>query len=331
LHKSKNVAVFAIFDSYYMRVSSMQLSPRLVKTIKTLIKVGVSSLAIWYLATKIDTKTLLSTARSTNYWLIGAAIIAYVASQFIAALRLNTLFKHLPLKIESTNNIKLYWMGLFYNIFLPGGVGGDGYKVFLIHKYIKTPTKRLIGAILADRLSGLSVILVYLLALVYFINYELPYQGWFWALIPTVGVGYFLFLYIFNRPLTAAFWKVNAWSLLIQGLQVVSAMLILKAMGAKVVGHRDDFIFLFLLSAITASVPITLGGIGARELTLLKGAEILNLNANHAVALSLIFYLISVVVALPGIIYTFAPGKLLIVKQASAACAEQPKATTTNT
>ena len=164
---------------------------------------------------------------------------------------------------------------------------------------------------LTDRLSGLSVILIYLLALVYFINYDLPYQGWFWILIPSVGIGYYLFIYLFNRSLTPTFWRVNGWSFLIQGMQVVAAMLILEAMGAKVVGHRDDFIFLFLLSAITASVPITLGGIGARELTLLKGAELLGLNANHAVALSLLFYITSVLVALPGIFYTLVPSKLL--------------------
>lgn len=295
----------------------MQISPRWIKYLQTALKVAVSSLAIWYLATKINLSSLWETAQTTNGWLLLAAIGAYVISQIMAAMRLNLLFQYLPLKINQINNIKLYWMGLFYNIFLPGGVGGDGYKVFLINKHCKTPAKKLIGAMLTDRLSGLSVILIYLLALVYFINYDLPYQGWFWILIPSVAIGYYLFIYLFNRSLTPTYWKVNGWSFLIQGMQVVAAILILEAMGAKVVGHRDDFIFLFLLSAITASVPITLGGIGARELTLLKGAELLGLNANHAVALSLLFYIISVLVALPGIFYTLAPSKLLTTQEVS--------------
>lgn len=289
----------------------MQISPKFIKYLKIILKITVSSVALWYLYTKIDLVEFWNTTKTANIWILIAAMGVYAISQLMAAMRLNILFRYLPLEIGVFNNIKLYWMGLFYNFFLPGGVGGDGYKVFLINKYRHVPVKKLIGAILADRLSGLSVIFIYLLALVYFINYTIPYQGWFWVLIPTVGIGYYLFLRIFNRPLTVTYWRVNGWSFLIQGMQILAAVLILEAMGARVIGHRDDFIFLFLLSAITASVPITLGGIGARELTLLQGAELLGLNANHAVALSLLFYFISVVVALPGIIYTFSPADLL--------------------
>jgi uncharacterized membrane protein YbhN (UPF0104 family) len=292
-------------------MGSFKIHPTVAKYLKLVLKIAFSGAALYFVASKTDLHSLWLTINKSNGWLLLLAVGIYVASQIVSAFRLDTLFKCLPLRIGTLNNIKLYWLGLFYNIFLPGGVGGDGFKVYLINKYRHTPVRKLVGVVLSDRVSGLSVILVYLLGLVHFINYQLPYQGWLWALIPTVGLVYYLFLYLFNRSLTPSYWKVAAWSFIVQGLQVLTAILIIEAIGAGVIGHRDDFIFLFLLSAITASVPITLGGIGARELTLLTGAEMLGLDQNHAVALSLIFYVISVVVALPGLIYTFAPAPLV--------------------
>jgi hypothetical protein len=286
---------------------------KLQKHLKLFLKVSISLVALWYVISNIENPhELWATIASSNAWLLIAAMLVYVVSQVFASYRLNELLRCLPLKISQTSNLKLYWLGLFYNLFLPGGVGGDGYKVYLLNKYHRLSVRKLIGAILSDRISGLSVILVYLFALIYFINYSLPYQGWFWLLIPTVSFGYFLFLRLFNPDLVKSFWTVSGFSLLVQGLQMLAAILILEALGAKVVGHRDDFIFLFLLSAITASIPITLGGIGARELTLLKGAELLGLNQNHAVALSLLFYAISLTVAIPGFIYTLKPEKIVM-------------------
>ena len=196
---------------------------------------------------------------------------------------------------------------MFYNFFLPGGVGGDGYKVFFVNKYYKTPVKSLLAAIFADRLSGLSVILVYLLALVYYIEYSFPYQGFLFLLIPLVSGGFYLFLYIFGRRLTKAFWQVSGYSLVVQGLQMVTAIFILMSMDAITAEQTHDYLFLFLLSSIASAVPITLGGIGAREMTFAIGSQYLGTNQEYAVALSLLFYLISLLSSLPGIIYTIKP------------------------
>jgi len=51
-----------------------------------------------------------------------------------------------------------YYIGMFYNLFLPGSVGGDAYKVFLLHEQGVGRTKPLILATLLDRLSGLAML-----------------------------------------------------------------------------------------------------------------------------------------------------------------------------
>ncbi|TAJ13801.1 UPF0104 family protein [Marinilabiliaceae bacterium JC017] len=281
------------------------------KLLKLLIKILFSAAALYYVIYKNDFNEILNAIKGVNPLFLVLALLIYILSQVVSSFRLNSLFRALPLKLEHWANIKLYWLGMFYNFFLPGGVGGDGYKVYLLRKHFKVSVKKLLTAILADRLSGLSIILVYLLGLVYYIDYELPYQGWFFLLIPVVSAGYFVFLWIFNKSLTKAFWQVSVWSLVIQGLQMVAVICILEAMGASMAGKWDNYLFLFLLSSIAAAVPITLGGIGAREMTFAVGATYLGINEEYAIALSLMFYFLSLISSIPGIYYSIRTDAIL--------------------
>lgn len=288
----------------------MALSKKQKDIIKLILKVIFSSVAIYYIVSKLDLSQVGHLIVKVNPWYVLAATLLYALSQLLSSFRLNSLFKAIELNISNKSNIRLYWLGMFYNFFLPGGVGGDGYKVFYLHKRFKTPVKQLLGAVLADRVSGLSIILVYVLGLVYFIEYELPLKGWLFLLIPFVSLGFYLFLWLFNKKLTKAFGKVSAWSLLVQGLQMVAVMCLLKGLGADVDGYWDDYMFLFFLSTIASAVPITLGGIGAREFTFYQGAILLGTSQEQAVAISVLFYLDSLAVSLPGLYYAIFSNKI---------------------
>lgn len=279
--------------------------------LKLILKITFSALAICYVFSKLDLSAIGTAIFRANPWWLMGALLVYVSSQLVSAFRLSSLFGAMNLHISHKTNIRLYWLGMFYNFFLPGGVGGDGYKVFFINKYFKTPVKSLLAAIFADRLSGLSVILVYLLALVYYIEYSFPYQGFLFLLIPLVSGGYYLFLYIFGRRMTKAFWQVSGYSLAVQGLQMITAIFILMSMDAITAQQTHDYLFLFLLSSIASAVPLTLGGIGAREMTFAIGSQYLGTNQEYAVALSLLFYLISLASSLPGIVYSLKPALML--------------------
>ena len=283
----------------------MPVSKKVQNYLKVVLKVLFSGAAIWYVTQKIDFAEVWGAIKNAETFYLIVAFVLYVLAVLFSTYRLNAIFAALPLKIKNWTNIKLYWMGLFYNFFLPGGVGGDGYKVFLLNKYFGVKVKKLLTAVLAERVSGLSIILIYILALVYYINYDIPFKGWFFLLIPIVSAGYYVFLWIINRPLTKVFWKVTLWSLLIQGIQMLVVVSILKGMGAGINGQWGNYLFLFFLSTIAAAIPITLGGIGAREMTYAVGAQYLGIDQGHAVALSLIFYFISLISSIPGLFYSF--------------------------
>ncbi len=289
----------------------MKKQSKAIKYLKLAAKILLSGVILWYVASKIDVVQIGSAMKRASFGWLLLALLIYSASQVAAAFRLNTLFRLIPIHISQFSNVKLYWLGLFYNLFLPGGVGGDGFKIYILNHYLKVPVKRSLGAIFADRLSGLTIIVTFLLILVHFIDYSIPYKSVFLLAIPLPLIGLYIILKWIIPLFIRAFSAISIWSVLVQGIQMLTAVCILYALGIENSGDYDDYLFLFFLSAIMASVPITLGGIGAREFTFLMGAEYLNLQQDLAVALSLLFFLVSAVSALPGIWYAIRPRGVL--------------------
>ncbi|MBZ4676905.1 MAG: lysylphosphatidylglycerol synthetase [Anaerophaga sp.] len=283
-----------------------------IKTIKLIAKIFISAGILWYITSKIDIEEIGKSIARANILLLLVALLIYVVSQVAAAFRLNTLFRLMPVNISEKTNIKLYWLGLFYNLFLPGGVGGDGFKVYMLNHYLKVPVKRSLGAIFADRLSGLTIIVTFILVLLHFVDYSFPYKLWLYFAIPVPLIAFYFFLKWVLPLFRKAFVYISLWSVLVQGFQMLAAVSILYALGVENSGSYDDYLFLFFLSAIMASIPVTLGGIGAREFTFLMGAEYLHLQQDLAVALSLLFFSVSAVSALPGLWYTIKPRKILV-------------------
>jgi hypothetical protein len=63
-----------------------------------------------------------------------------------------------------------------------------------------------------------------------------------------------------------------------------------------------EYLLIFLISSIAAMLPISIGGIGIREMVFLKISDYLFLDQKVAVAISLTFYLITVFASSFGII-----------------------------
>ncbi len=279
--------------------------------IKFLLKLLISFVALYYVISRIDFSEIRDMLLTADIYILLLALFVYSLSQLASAHRLRKLFLLLPVSIRSIENIKLYWLGLFYNLFLPGGVGGDGFKVWFVKKHYNIGIKRVVGALLSDRVSGLVVILMMLLIIVPILDYPIPYNQYFWYFLPLAPLSFFLFLHLFNRSLKPAFVSVYFWAVIVQLLQMLAAIIILHSINADLKGNYEEYIFLFFLSAIAGSLPLTLGGIGARELVFFEGAHYLGIDAGSAVFLSLLFYAISVITSLPGLLYTFKPSLIL--------------------
>ena len=274
------------------------------KTLKLLLKLTLTGLAVFLVFRKIDTNELGLILKSASPIWLFCAFLLFVLSKVFTALRLNLYFKNIGLQISEKKNIILYGIGMFYNLFLPGGIGGDGYKVYLLNKHFKTPVKQLVQASLLDRLGGLVAIIFILLGLLLFVDIDI-------SLVPAVPISTISFIlllitypvfFLINKLIfskfTPSFLVANLHSICGQVAQMVAAYFILMALGIneKILEYQ----FVFLLSSIVAVLPLTIGGVGARELVFIYSHEYFGIDKNVAVAFSLIFFLISAVTSLIG-------------------------------
>lgn len=272
--------------------------------LKTLLKLFLTGLALYLVFRKIDTNQLLELVKTINWiWLV-PAILLFVLSKVATAVRLNQYFKNIGLFLSEKLNFRLYLVGMFYNLFLPGGIGGDGYKVYLLNKEFKTPVKKLLQAALLDRLGGLVAIVFLLFGLFLIVDVELEFlESSLWnslmigGLILTIPAFWLIQKFVF-KDFLPSFWSANAWSFSGQVAQLVCAWFILMALGIneKIMAYQ----LVFLLSSIVAVLPLTIGGVGARELVFVYAYQYAGIEETAAVAFSLIFFLITAGVSLMG-------------------------------
>ncbi len=274
------------------------------KAAGTALKILLSIAALLFVFSKINIKQILEVAKHADFLLLLLALCLFIISKTIASLRLNRFFRQIDIFLSDLNNLKLYLLGMFYNIFLPGGIGGDGYKIYLLQKLFKIPTKKIFWSVFIDRLSGVLALFVLAMLLAGFISFPLSFNHIYisWLLIPFSVISFFIVIKLFFPYFKNIFITINFLSLLVQIFQILCAFLILRAIGEQ--ESEIEYLFLFLISSIVAMLPLTIGGAGSREITFLFGAELLNLNENTSITLSLIFYFITLFTSFWGIIYS---------------------------
>jgi hypothetical protein len=268
---------------------------------KTLLKFLVSGGAMYFVFQHIDWDSTKKIIGSAQTGLLGLATFFFTGSKVVSAYRLQIFFRNAELKLRARYNLRLYWVGMFYNLFLPGGIGGDGYKVYLLNKRFKVAIKPLIQAALLDRISGLMA-LVFLAGAGFFFLDQRFFPSWLpWL----VGSGMFLMIPVYSYVVARlfprfhpSFWTTNLHSLTVQLMQLICAYFILLAISAE--GDVLAYQVLFLISSVVAVFPFTIGGVGARELTFIFGYQYLGIDENASIAFTLIFFLITAAVSAVG-------------------------------
>ena len=163
----------------------------------------------------------------------------------------------------------------------------------------------MLGAVLTDRISGMSALMI--LALILFSSLDLPVPcpvcGFLF--IPVVLAGVYLFIRWFYPYFIKAYWVALIYSLGVQLLQLACVAMILLALGVR--ENIYSYFLVFLVSSIVALLPVSIGGIGLRELTFLYGTRWLGIDPETGVGVSLMFYLITAMVSLAGLWFVVRP------------------------
>lgn len=283
------------------------MEKRTKKYLKLLLKLVLTSLALFFVFKKVPFREVSQVIFQANYALLFVALLLFVISKVVASFRLNVLFNEIGIKLSEWKNLQLYWLGMFYNMFLPGGIGGDGYKLIVLKNRFQQENKSILAALLIDRLSGLLALSILVSVLYFFVPEQFNIPRIVGVVLGGIGVGGFYFLgsKIYSK-LSNVFGKIFSFSMLVQGAQLLCAAIILKGLGLDFQLH-SGYLFLFLISSVVSVIPLTVGGVGARELTFTIGAPLLGLNVELALSLSLLFYAITAITSFMGVYYSIKP------------------------
>ena len=230
-------------------------------------------------------------------------IIFYLISKVFAAIRLNIYFRNINIHLPQIVNLKLYWLGLFYNLFLPGSISGDAYKVIRLTKQFGIPYKKTTSAVLLDRVTGLlglAFVLAFYGALV--LDNRFYILGLIVAAILAILASYFIIKKWF-RDFLPGFWPTFLWGLVVQLFANASAYAIILSLGLD--HDLSKYIFIFLVASIAAVLPLTLGGLGAREIVFLELSKYFGLNEHTSVLIGFLVYITVVISSAGGVFYIF--------------------------
>ena len=277
----------------------------LKETAKFAVKIAVSAIALYFVFRKVDFDETWRTMTQANLLFLILALIIFNISKLISIFRLKYLLADISIYIDNLFNVKLYYIGAFYNLFLPGSVGGDGYKIYLLKQRYDGETRRIISAVFLDRLSGLVSLFFLTGFLLLFSTYD--HTNWFLIIVITAIVlafpAYWIFLRLFFKRFTDSYFSTNYVSLATQALQVASAFFIL--LGLNAAGSSMDYLSLFMVSSVVAVVPFTIGGLGAREVVFVLGYQYLNIDKHTAIAFTLLFFAITAISSFIGFFLSF--------------------------
>jgi len=277
---------------------------KLSKYLTLLLKIGVTIVCFWYISKKIDFNAARDAFLKANWLWLSFAVILLMLSKLFSAFRLNIYFRNIQIHLPEWRNIKLYWLGMFYNLFLPGSISGDAYKVVLLKKKYDSPYKKTSAAVLLDRFSGLLALGLILSAYGVIVLNKTLFDVILVTGSVTATVALYLVVRLYFKDFLPGFWSTFIWGLIVQLTQVVCVYCILLSLGLRI--DQPQWIFIFLVAAVIAVFPVSLGGgLGTREVVFVEGAKYFHLDPQVALVISLLFYLSTVIASIWGLYFVF--------------------------
>ena len=282
------------------------MSEQVGKKLKVVLQVLISTCLIVFVFLNLDLSQVKALAfHPQRAPLLIAAFIAFNASKVVSALRLNIYQRHAAIPLSESENLRLYYAGMFLNLFLPGGIGGDGYKILVLHRHHTLPLRTLVTVTLADRVSGILALLFLLCILIPMM--PLPWKGPTTmafaiasaaAIVAVFVLGHRWLMKLNMQRLAIIF----ALGLAVQLLQLICMSVLLLYLGIPA-AHYVAYLAMFLISSIAAVLPLSFGGLGVREATFLFGLNMIHLGPTYGVIASSWFFLITLLSSMIGSLF----------------------------
>ena len=286
------------------------------KTALLALKLAVTAGLLAYLFSRIELGSVVQLVAGASWGWVAAGFVLYLALQGLCAWRWLLLARVLNLDGSWSTFVRYYYVGMFFNLFLPTGVGGDVYRCYYIARSSSDWTRAIVS-VLADRGVGFGTMCV--IAAVATLTFGAVHLPWwmYWALGAGVAAGLVVLLVAglaargplsrlrSTMPLVFEFFKrpgvlvfVAALSFLLQSLAIVVNIFNAWAL------HLDvPVVFFFILIpliAIATMIPVSLNGLGIREGAFVFFLAQVGVPEAQALALALVWLAVLIASSLIG-------------------------------
>jgi uncharacterized protein (TIRG00374 family) len=314
--------------------------------LSTAIKIAVT--AVLYVAVfyTIDVGKIWTRLQTAHLEWVALGVAAYAGGQWLSAWRWWLLLRPVSLAVPYLRVVAFYFIGMFFNIFLPTIVGGDAVKAILLSRETGAPARatmsvfmeRNVGlfALLAIATAaafvappvdvrGFNLLQLTLLVFAGFIAANIVLASrpayrlvdYLVAMTPLARIrSRAASLYEAIVPYREARWRgvvvaATAQSFLFQAVVILVVFLNANALGIRVpVAALAVFVPLISLAGM---LPISVNGLGIREALYLLLFGRIGVPADAAVSMALLYFAVTLAASLPGgIVYALqrGPGSL---------------------
>ncbi len=276
---------------------------------KTIIKIIISAGLFFLLSRLVDFGELRQTIVTANltFFLLGAAVVAF--NYFIGAIRWGILLDGDAPPFLTL--LKFYYLGGFFNNFMPSSVGGDAYKMYRLGDELGDGVRG-VAATFMDRFVGLfALFCLSSFGLISFLG--IRGLGVFLAFIVLAGFGLWFLKFAASWHPKLGEFKVmiyayrNKYSVLLKAF-LLSFGVQLCSVGAQLLAFRalglypplGKAIFVLPLINFVAFLPISFNGLGVQDILFSRAFPLLGVAGESAVAASLVYHAMRFVVSLIG-------------------------------
>ena len=296
-----------------------------------LIKIIISIALVVFLLAKLGWHEIFSQFATAKVWWILLGIIAFSLSNLLGSIQWYLLMKSRGIELPLIKVISYYYVGLFFNNFLIGYVGGDAVRIYDISKASGSSSDaistvffdRLIGFVMLTTLALIAALAwrnifqsktIILIIIIIFISWIISFIvlfneqfakkiGWVFRFILPAKV---------NEKLREVYSSINSFkhdkktissviliSFIIQTLRILVHFIAALSVGLN--AHIKYFFIFVPVIALLASLPISIGGIGIRESSgVALFSQVNSFLPEAIVAMEFLAYIIGLVSTIPG-------------------------------
>lgn len=287
--------------------------------LKISLKISVSLFFLIYLLTKLHPETFIGELKKVKIGYFILATFSYLLTMYFSTVRWAYFIK---VKKSFKELFELYMIGTFFNLFMPGTIGGDAIKAYYLYKDTVSAKKGdSLVSVFMERYMGLCG-LIFIATVGLILGYSYIAGSFIVSLLMIIIVCFILsslavvfFPYeIFYKKLQGVRKSIGEYlknykivlntfflSLLVQGIGIWVVYILGLSLEVKA-SFTSYLIFIPIISVISM-VPISFSGVGVREYSFLYLFGIVGVTKEKAVSLSLLWFLVMIITGLIGMVF----------------------------